>query len=124
MNLSLSFPLKRYIVSFFGAFLITIVIAGIISALFSFFDVPVWLSALPARFLCYFSAFAAAFLSTKGAEKNGLVTGILSADIYMLVLLLAGMIFFGSGFPPENAVKIFSLCSFTGAAGGILGINI
>lgn len=125
MKLSLeNLSLKRYILSFLIAFLITVVLCAISGVLFSFFSPPDWLYNSFVRYFCYVSASIAAFLCVMGAQKNGLIKGIVCADIYMLMLILAGMMFFKSAFPTDSALRIFGITSVLGGIAGILGINI
>lgn len=115
--------LRRYIFSFIAAFCITLVICAVTSIIFAFFSPPDRLYSIFIKYFCYFSASAAAFLSAMGTQKNGMITGILCADIYMLVLILAGAIIFKTGFPLSSALKIFGFTSVFGGIAGILGIN-
>ena len=114
---------KRYIISFLAAFLTTTVLCGISAVLFSFFAPPDWLQNSFVHYSCYFSAFLAAIFSAMGSRKNGLVTGVICADIYMLILIFAGMIFLKNDFPLKSLLKVFSICSLSGGLGGIIGIN-
>lgn len=115
--------LKRYILSFLIAFLITVVLCAITGILFSFFSPPEWLYNSFIRCFCYVSASIASFLSVMGAQKNGLITGIISADIYMLILIFLGGIFLDNAFPVSSALKIFGFTSVFGGISGVLGIN-
>ena len=114
---------KRYILSFLFAFFITVVLCGITGVLFSFLSPPEWMYNLFIRYFCYVSASLAAFFSAIGTQKNGLITGIICADIYMLVLIALGMIFFKSSFPIDSVLKIFGITSVFGGLSGILGVN-
>ncbi len=114
---------KRYIISFFAAFLTTLVLCGVAGLLFSFFSPPDWLYNSFIRYFCYVSASLAAFFASKGIQKNGLITGIICADIYMIILILLGMVFFKNSFPSSSALKIFGITSVFGGIFGILGVN-
>ena len=91
--------------------------------MFSLFNPSEWLYNLFVSYFCYLSATVAAFLSVLGAQKNGLITGAICADIHMLLLIFIGMLIFKNEFPSESAMKIFSISSALGAIAGILGIN-
>lgn len=113
----------RYLLSFITAFLATAVICAIISIVFAFWSPPEWLYLSFIRCIPFFSAFLTAFFCGAKSEKNGLLTGIICADIYMLILIFAGIIIFKSSFPTESAPGIFSITSAVGAIAGIMGIN-
>ena len=118
-----NFSFKRYILSFLIAFLLTVVLCAIAGVLFSLFSPPDFLYNFFTHYFCYISASLAAFLSAIRAQKNGLITGIICADIYMLALILLGIMFFNSSFPADTALKIFGVTSVLGGISGILGIN-
>ena len=118
-----NFSLKRYILSFLMAFLATVVLCAIIGVLFSLFNPPDFLYAFFTHYFCYVSVSLAAFFCAIGTQKNGLITGIICADIYMLVLIALGMIFFKSSFPIDSVLKIFGITSVFGGLSGILGVN-
>ena len=115
--------LKRYIFSFIAAFGLTLVICAITSIIFASFSLPDLIHTIFIRYFCYFSAFAAAFFSATGAQKNGMITGAFCADIYMLILILAGTVIFKTGFPFGSVVKTFGITSVIGGISGIIGIN-
>ena len=114
--------LKKYLVSFVAAFLSTLVIIGFTSILFALFSPPVWLENA-IGFSEYLSAFISALLSGKLIGKKGILTGVICADTYMLLLLVTGMIIFKSVTPAPVLLKVFLISSFIGAAGGIVGVN-
>ena len=113
----------RYLLSFITAFIATAAICAIISIVFAFWGPPEWLYLSFIRCIPFFSAFLTSFFCGAKSEKNGLLTGIICADIYMLILIFAGIIIFKSKFPVNSAAGIFSTTSAIGAIAGIMGIN-
>lgn len=118
------FSFKRYLLSFITAFIVTAVICAIISVALSLLSPPGWLYSSIIRYIPFFSAFLSAFFCSTKAGKNGLLTGIICADMYMLILILAGVVIFKNSFPVNSAPEIFSITSAAGAVAGILGINL
>lgn len=117
------FSLRRYIVSFLAAFLITAVLYAILSVIFVFFSPSDQVYNFLIRYSGYFSASLAAFLSAVRTHKNGLITGIVCADVYMFIVIISGMILLKNSFPADSALKIFGFTSVFGGIAGILGIN-
>lgn len=124
MNFSFrQFTFKRHIFSFILSFLITIVIAGILGLIFSAFSPPLWLINVFNAGIFYFSAALAGFFCTLGSEKNGFITGALCADIYGLILMLTGMMFFKTVFEFSIFLKVMGITTILGAITGVIGIN-
>ena len=120
----MNFSLKRYIISFVLAFILSAVVISVFSIVFHFFSPPQWLYSGIVRYFAYFSACLAAFFSALGTGKNGLIRGFVCADIYMLLLILAGVLFLGNSVSVNSAVKIFGITTVLGAFFGVLGINL
>lgn len=118
-----SLPLKKYIRAFFLAFIITVVLQAILSIVFSFLAPSEKIFEIVCAISPYFAALLAAFFSGYSGEKSGAVTGLIASDIFMLVLLFAGIIFFKCPFSFNNMLKTLSLSSLCGICGGIIGIN-
>ena len=119
-----SLHMKRHIISYVGAFLLTLTVQGILGILFSLLHPPVFVINIACRYMYCFSALIAAILCTYGAHSRGLVKGMVSADIYTAILLLCGMIFFGNACSTHTFIKILAVSSLCGALGGVIGINI
>ena len=115
---------KRYILSFLASYALTLVILGIFSLILSFSRHPLWLPGILCSYSGYFSAFIAALLCTSGIKKNGLITGVICSDIYMMLLILAGTIFFKSTVAFSSLPGILMISSVLGAIGGIIGVNV
>ncbi len=117
-------PLKRFLFSIILAFLITMVLSGVLAVIFSFFHPPEGIFSFICRFIGFLSSFIAAFLCARSIEKNGLFTGIISAGLYMLILFICGIIFMGNSFSVHALMKLLGIASVCGALGGVMGINI
>ena len=118
-----SLHMKKYIISYVTAFLITLLILGLLGILFSLLNPPEFATNFVRRYMYCLSSFMAAIFSTYGAKNSGLLKGIVSADIYMAILLVCGMIFFGSAYNVHSLIKILGISSLCGAFGGVIGIN-
>lgn len=123
MNLISNLPLKKYIISFILAFIVTLSVLAAASIIFSFLPPPAWLLAAIHDYASLLSAFAAAFFCAKASQGRGFITGIIASDVYIALLLMLGGLLFKSIAPTPSLIKIFALGSVTGAIGGILGIN-
>ena len=118
-----SIPFKKYILSFFLAFVITVILQALLSIAFSFFPPDDKIFGIICTASPYISAFLAAFFSGYSGEKSGAVTGLIASDIFMLILFFSGIIFFKSQFSFHIMLKTLSVSSLCGICGGIIGIN-
>lgn len=124
MNLNhASLPLKKYIFSFMGAFLVTLILGALLCIIFSFFPPGEKLLEILNGSSGYFSAFLAAIFCARLCGKRGFLTGMVCSDIYMTLLFLCGIIFFSNSYDFLSILKIFAASSLCGAVGGIIGIN-
>ncbi len=122
MNFISNLPIKKYIVSFALAFLITLLILSVASIVFSFLPPPDWVFAIFDH--CYLlSGFMAAFFCAKYSAKRGFVTGLFSSLLYIAVLIMLGGIIFKSDISAIPLARVFGLSALCGGVGGILGIN-
>ncbi len=115
--------LKRYIISFFIALLVSVLISAICGMLFSFTNPSPNVISVIKNGISFLPIFIAAFLCAKSTGKNGLLTGIICGNILMLIIIVTGMLVLKNSFPAAAVLKIFSISTALGAAGGILGIN-
>lgn len=115
--------IKKYAVSFLLAFAITAALLAIVSVVFAFLPPPLWLLTLVHNYCSYFSAFLAAFLCGRKSKGRGFLTGIVTATIYMALLLVLGGLFFKTMVSLPVLIRTFLPCVLCGAIGGILGIN-
>ncbi len=118
-----SIPFKKYIRAFFLAFIITVILQAVLSVVFSFFSPSDKIFEIICSVSPYFASFLAAFFSGYSGEKNGGVTGLIASDIFILILIFSGVIFFKSQFSFNIILKPLSLASLCGICGGIIGIN-
>ena len=116
-------PLKKYIIAFALAFLLTIVPQAILSVLFSFMPPHEQVFSILSNASGYFSAMLAGLFCARLCGKRGFLTGLFSADIYMALILLAGIILLKNTYALSDIIRIFSLCSICGIFGGIIGRN-
>lgn len=123
MNLISNLPLKKYIISFILAFIITLAALAAASIAFTFLPPPAWLVEGLHDYAFLISGFAAAFLCARASSGRGFITGIISADIYIALLVILGGLVFKNSAPALSVIRIFTLGSVCGAVGGILGIN-
>jgi len=116
-------PLKKYIIAFALAFLLTVIPQAALSVLFSF--VPPYEKVLNilSNASGYFSAMLAALFCARLCGKRGFLTGLISADIYMVLILFAGVILLKNTYGLSDIIRVFSLSSLCGIFGGIIGIN-
>lgn len=115
--------IKKYAVAFALAFAITAALLAILSVIFAFLPPPLWLLTLIHNYCSYFSAFLAAFLCGRKSKGRGFLTGIVTATVYMAVLLALGGLFFKTMVSFPVLIKALVPCALCGAVGGILGIN-
>lgn len=106
------------------AFLITIILMGVLALCICFTPLPETAVTPSVYVLNYVSVFLAGLISAAKAKRKGFVVGGISGALYMLFVYLLGCFLFGGiAFTKEIALNIF-YCLVTGMAGGIVGINI
>lgn len=64
-----------------------------------------------------------ASVSNKSRSK-GWLSGIITAAVYVAVMVLLGALVFGSFSPGEETLKILGVSLVSGCFGGIVGVNI
>ncbi len=116
-------PLRKYILSYIISLIITLVVLAIASIVFSFVPPYEWLIDALHDYIFVLSAFPAAFLCARTSSGKGFLTGIIAADIYILMLIILGGLIFKNAVDLNSLLKIFLLGSLSGAIGGIWGIN-
>lgn len=106
------------------AFLITIVLMGILALAVCYTPVPEEAVTPSVYVLNYFSVFMAGLFSATRAKRKGFLTGGISGALYMLLVYLLGYILFG-GIEFTKAVLMNVIyCLAVGIAGGVVGINL
>jgi len=123
MNSILKTPAGRYAVSFVITTVVSIAVIAAVSIIFSFFPPGEKLLSLLGRYIYILPAFVSAFISGRKAKSRGFLTGIISACLYILILVIAGGLIFKSRISPATLPGIFIPVALSGALGGILGIN-
>lgn len=123
MKIFSALPLRKYILSYIISLIITLVVLAIASIVFSFVPPYEWLIDALHDYIFVLSAFPAAFLCARTSSGKGFLTGIIAADIYILMLIILGGLIFKNAVDPSSLLKIFLLGSLSGAIGGIWGIN-
>lgn len=114
---------KKYALSYIISLAITLIVLAITSIVFSFIPPYEWLVNIMHDYIFVLSAFPAAFLCARKSSGRGLLTGVIAADIYILLLIILGGLVFKNAITANSLVKIFLLGSLSGAIGGIWGIN-
>ena len=71
----------------------------------------------------FISMFVAGFSAARKHRRSGLVSGIAAGAVYVLIMLLTGFLFFGNLKISAETLKMFLICIFAAALGGIIGIN-
>ncbi|MBQ3023534.1 MAG: TIGR04086 family membrane protein [Clostridia bacterium] len=123
MNFISNFNVKKYIVSFLLAFLITLLILSVSSIIFSFFPPSKWVLNLFSDYAYLLSGFIASFLCARASSRRGFITGALASFFYIGILVLLGFLIFNSNIFTLRLTKVFGLSVLCGGIGGILGIN-
>ena len=72
----------------------------------------------------YIGAFVTGIFSGKKATKNGWLKGLLGSSLYFLILFLVGSILNKTFGVNMSVILKFLLVLFTGATGGVFGINL
>ena len=119
-----SVPMKKYIVSYIIAFLSTVVIISVLSVVFMFFPPSEAVLSAVSGYCGIFSAFIAALLCSRKTTSRGYLVGMLSGGVYTCILVGLGCLLWGKGALPQGMVSYLIIASVSGAAGGIVGINL
>ena len=119
-----SVPMKKYIVSYIIAFLLTVVILSLLSVVFMFFPPSEAVLSAISGYCGIFSAFIAALLCSRKTASRGYLAGMFSACIYTCILIGLGCLLWGEGALPQGVISYLIIASVAGAAGGIVGINL
>ena len=123
MNIISNFKLKKYVVSFSLAFIITLLVLSVAGIIFSLFPIPDVILGFFCDYSWIFSGFIASFLCARKSSRRGFINGAISCIIYIGLLLLIGFFVFGNNIFSVNLLRIFGLSALVGGIGGILGIN-
>lgn len=121
---SVVLTLKVIIKTVVTAFLITIILMGILALLICYTPIPEEAITPSVYVLNYFSVFMAGLFSAARAKKRGFITGGLSGAVYMLLVYLLGYILFGGIEFTNDVLLTIVYCLVVGMAGGIVGINL
>ena len=119
-----SVPMKKYIVSYIIAFLFTVVILSVLSAIFMFCPPSEAVLSVICDYCGIFSAFIAALLCSRKTASRGYLVGMLSGGIYTCILIGIGCLLCGRGALPHGLASYLIIASVAGAAGGITGITL
>lgn len=106
------------------AFLITIILMGILALLICYTPLPEEAVTPSVYALNYFSVFLAGLFSAAKAKRKGFLTGGVSGGGYMLLVYLLGYILFGGISFSKDILMCVIYCVIVGMAGGIVGINL
>ena len=107
-----------------GAFLITVVLMGILAMLICFTPLPEDIVTPSVYVLNYLSVFMAGLFSAAKGRRRGFLTGAFAGGIYMMLLYLLGFMLFGGIEFTKDTVMQIIYCTLKGMVGGIVGINI
>lgn len=69
------------------------------------------------------SVFVSSVLLGKGVKEKGLIYGILNGLGYFIVILVAAVCFSGKFNPSAQSISMLMGSVFSGALGGIIGVN-
>lgn len=69
------------------------------------------------------SVFISSVLLGKGVKEKGLIYGILNGLGYFIVILIAAVCFSGKFSPSAQSISMLMGTAFSGALGGIVGVN-
>ena len=69
------------------------------------------------------SVFSAGFMCGRRRSRSGWLSGLLAGALYVLVMLVAGFVLFGSLRISGETVKMFLICILGSITGGIFGVN-
>ena len=107
-----------------GAFLLTLILMGILAALICFTPLSEEIVTPSVFVLNYLSVFMAGLFSAVKGRQRGFLTGAAAGGLYMMLLYLLGFILFGGiEFTTDTVLQII-YCTLTGMIGGIVGINL
>ena len=119
-----SVPMKKYIVSYIIAFLLTVVVLSVFSVVFMFCPPSHTVLSAISDYCGIFSAFIAALLCSRKTTSRGYLVGMISGGVYTCILMGVGCLLWGKGALPQGMVSHLIIASVAGAAGGITGINL
>ncbi len=106
------------------AFLITVILMGILALLICYTPLPEEAVTPSVYVLNYFSIFMAGLFSAARAKRRGFVTGGISGGLYMLLVYLLGYVLFGGITFTKTVLATVIYCLVVGMIGGIVGINL
>ena len=123
MNLISNQALRKYVVSFLLAFIITLLIFSIASVIFSFIPPKDWVLGIFSEYGYLISGFIASFFCARASSRRGFLTGAFAAVFYIAVLYMLGAAIFKAPLITTKLARVFGLSALCGGLGGILGIN-
>lgn len=123
MNFISNLPVRKYVVSFLLAFIITLLILSVASIVFSFLPPADWVLRIFSEYGYLISGFIASFFCARASSRRGFFTGALAAVFYIAILYMLGAAIFKAPLITTKLARVFGLSALCGGFGGILGIN-
>ena len=121
---SVLITLKVILKTVVTAFLITIILMGVLALLICYTALPEEAVTPGVYVLNYFSVFLAGLISAAKAKKRGFITGGISGALYMVLVYLLGYVLFGGITFTKGTLAQIMYCLIVGMIGGIVGINL
>lgn len=113
---------KTILKSFAKSTMLSALLILIFSGCMLWVDIPDGLLTLIAVLIIVFNCFLSAYISTQHDRNNGIVQGLKCGIINFIMILLVSLILGIFSFSKAFALKLI-LCIFSGAIGGIVGVN-
>lgn len=123
MNTSSGFSIKKLIIIFALTVVISVLLAFVLSLIFSFMKSAQTVSEIANRILFYIPPFIFAFLCSKSSGVRGYLTGLISAVVFFFIITFISLLLGGSPDLGAGFIRSLIITAVCGVFGGIVGIN-
>ena len=106
------------------AFVVTLVLLVVLALLMTYTSISESYIFMGVLVSTVISNIVGGALTARKARSSGWLNGALAGVVYMVILFLLGMVIRDSAVNVSNALGMFATGFFSGAFGGIIGINL
>lgn len=108
----------------FISYLVSVILLAILAAVIVYTDVPGEAAAPSVKAVTLFGTLLSGFMMSFSIERRGWLYGFIIGLVNIIILLLAGMLIFGSGSVNMHTIIMLLCGGLCGAFGAIVGMNI
>lgn len=115
---------KRYLISLFIAFMISILLILITALIFTYTNIDDRYLQSFVTGIVTISCLISSIVLTKKIKEKGIAHGIIFGIIYCLLIYIINMFVYSNFFISNTLLVYFGVCALSGIVGGIIGVNV